>query len=100
MNPEELPHKLEEADYGQIKFAPHFYHRARRRNIDVKMVKQRMGKHEFVEVGENNQSDPKFDHSYKVTVEGEDGRYEMPIYFNVPGPKKTREEHPAEVKKI
>lgn len=87
MNPEKLKEKLEEAEYNQIEFAPHFYHRAKRRNIDAETVKQKLENHEFVEVRENNQSDPNFQHSYKVTIESGNRRYEMPIYFNVPGPK-------------
>ncbi|MFB6099705.1 MAG: hypothetical protein ABEK16_00395 [Candidatus Nanohalobium sp.] len=87
VNPEKLGQKLEESGYDRIEFTPHFYHRARRRNIDAETAKRKLGEHEFVEVRENNQSDPKFDHSYKVTIKAEDGRYEMPIYFNVPGPK-------------
>jgi len=87
MDPEKLKEKLEEAEYDRIEFAPHFYHRAKRRNIDTETVKEKLANHKFVEVRENNQSDPNFQNSYKVTIKGENGRCEMPIYFNIPGPK-------------
>lgn len=87
MNLEKLEKKLEQAEYNRIEFASHFYQRAKRRNIDAQTVKEELENHKFTEVRENNQSDPNFQHSYKVTVETENGRYEIPIYFNVPGPK-------------
>lgn len=62
---------LEEAEYNPIEFAPHFYYRAKRRNIDAETVKDKLENHEFVEVRESNQGDPNFQHSYKVTIQAE-----------------------------
>jgi len=87
MDLKKLEKKLEEAEYERIEFAQHFYQRAKRRNVDTETVKQKLESHKIVEVRENNQSDPKFTYSYKITIENENKRYEMPIYFNIPGPK-------------
>lgn len=84
-NPDELKEKLEEADPNRIEFPRHVYSRARKRNVDVEAVKGKIRDFDFSSVRPNNQSDSSFDFSFKVTVDTEAGRYEAPIYFNVPG---------------
>ena len=84
---EKLIEELDKADPDRIEFTQHFYQRAQRRNIDANSVKYNLRKQDFVEVRENNRSDPKFEFSYKVTMETENQRYEVPLYFNIPGPK-------------
>jgi len=84
---EKLIEGLEKADPNRTRFTQHFYQRARRRNIDASSVKYNLRKRDFVEVRENNRSDPQFEFSYKVTMETGNQRYEVPLYFNIPGPK-------------
>jgi hypothetical protein len=85
--PDELEEKLEEADPNRVEFPRHVYERARKRNVDVDAVKQRIRDFDFSDVRPNNQSDSSFDYSFKVTVDTGKGRYEAPIYFNVPANK-------------
>ena len=87
MNVKELKFKLEKAEHDRIEFTPHFYYRARRRNIDVKSVKKKLKSRRFHHVRENRKSDPRFEYSFKVTVRSGERSFEMPIYFNLPGVK-------------
>lgn len=84
---ENFKKKLQSADFQRIEYTKHFYQRARRRNIDTDLVKNKLRNEDFVEVRKNNRSDPNFDFSYKVTVEDDNKRYEVPLYFNIPGTK-------------
>lgn len=85
-NKEYLVKKLEESDYNRIEFTQHFYSRARRRNVNYKDLKNKIREHDFEKVQKNNQSDPNFDYSFKVSIKL-DRIHEVPIYFNVPGNK-------------
>lgn len=86
-SPDDLEEKLEEADPNRVELPRHVYERARRRNIDVKALKQKIRNFDFSDVRPNNQSDSNFDFSFKVTVDTENGKYEAPVYFNVPADK-------------
>jgi len=45
-------------------------------------------KRDFVEFRENNGTDSQFEFSCKVTMEAGNQRYDVSLYFNIPGPKK------------
>ncbi|MDY6778485.1 MAG: hypothetical protein SVU32_07490 [Candidatus Nanohaloarchaea archaeon] len=85
MQPQQLKEQLGQCDPERIEFHQHAHERARQRNINLTAVREQVKAFEFVSVRENQQSDPRYKHSYKVTVTVEGTRYEMPIYFNVPG---------------
>jgi len=85
MDPDQLEEKLEEADPDRVEFPKHLYDRARKRNVDVESVKDKIKDFDFSCVRPNNQADSNFDFSFKVTVDTENGSYEAPIYFNSPG---------------
>lgn len=87
MNPEELCDLIEECDPERVELVQHVFERARRRNVDVSELKQKILNCEFVGVRPNNQSDPNFEYSSRVKIELEDNLVEVPLYFNVPGPK-------------
>lgn len=87
MDSERLEEKLEKAEIDRVEFPKHVYDRARKRNVDVEALKESIRDFDFSEVRPNSQSDSSFDFSYRVTVDTENGRYEVPIYFNVPGHK-------------
>ena len=76
---------LETVD-GKVRVAPHSHRRAKQRNIDLNQVKHRIQELEFHSVRENNQDDPRYEKTYKITVKASNNRiYEMPIYFNMNG---------------
>ena len=83
----DLEKVLEPENSREIEFTKHFYERARRRNINASLVKNKLRNQNFVEVREKNRSDPNFNFSYKVTVKDDSNRYEVPLYFNIPGTK-------------
>lgn len=69
-----------------VRVAQHSHRRAKQRNVDLKKVKQEIKNLDFHGVRENNQDDPRYEKTYKVTIKvGEDRVYEMPIYFNLDG---------------
>lgn len=81
---EELRETLRQKE--EFEFKPHFYHRARRRNIDAEFVKDKLEKGDVDDFRPNNQSDASFDQSYKVRVrKSRQYSYEIPIYFNEGG---------------
>lgn len=84
---EEVKQKLQQCDPDRFEFPYHVHERAMQRNVDLDGVKQKLQNMDLTDVRENNTTDPQFEFSYRViiTVNGE--RYEMPIYFNVPGTK-------------
>lgn len=87
MTPEELCDLIEECDPDRVEVVKHVFERARRRNVDVSELKQKISNCEFEEVRPNNQSDPNFEYSFRVKIKLEDRLIEVPLYFNVPGPK-------------
>lgn len=87
MNPEELCDLIEECDPERVELVQHVFERARRRNVDVSELKQKILNCEFEEVRGNNQSDPKFECSFRVKIKLEEKLVEVPLYFNVPGAK-------------
>jgi len=67
-----------------VRVAPHSHRRAKQRNVGLKKVKQKIKNLDFHSVRENNQDDPRYEKTYKVTIKvGEDRVYEMPIYFSM-----------------
>ena len=87
MRSEGLCDLIEECDPDRVEVVKHVFERARRRNVDVSELRQKILNCEFVEVRPNNQSDPKFEYSFRVKIELEEMLVEVPLYFNVPGPK-------------
>ncbi|MFB6213866.1 MAG: hypothetical protein ABEJ07_04875 [Candidatus Nanohaloarchaea archaeon] len=87
MMPEELCDLIEECGPERVEFPQHVYERARKRNVDVSGLEKKILGCEFEEVRENNQSDPKFEYSFRVKIRGNDHLVEVPVYFNVPGTK-------------
>jgi len=82
---DEVISKLKTVDKS-VRIAPHSHRRAKQRNVDLKQVKQKIRDLEFHRVRENNQDDPRYEKTYKVTVKVSNDRvYEMPIYFNMNG---------------
>lgn len=69
-----------------VRIAHHSHRRAKQRNVDLKQVKRKIKDLDFHSVRENNQDDPRYEKTYKVTIKVSDDRvYEMPIYFNMDG---------------
>lgn len=87
MTPKELCDLIGESDLDRVELVQHVFERARRRNVDVSELKQKILKCEFEEVRPNNQSDPNFEYSFRVKIKLEDRLVEVPLYFNVPGTK-------------
>ncbi|MBC5792731.1 MAG: hypothetical protein H8Z69_01705 [Nanohaloarchaea archaeon] len=87
MTPEELCDLIEEGDPERIELVQHVFERAKRRNVDVSNLKEKILSCEFEEVRENNQGDPNFKYSYRVKIQLKQNLVEVPVYFNVPGTK-------------
>lgn len=87
MKPEELCDLIGECDPERVELVQHVFERARRRNVEVSELKRKILNCEFEEVRGNNQSDPNFEYSFRVKIKLEDRLVEVPLYFNVPGPK-------------
>ncbi len=87
MTPDELREQLQQCDPDRIEFHQHAHERARRRNIDIDGVREKVEAFDFVAVRDNDRSDSRFEHSYKATVSVDGDQYEMPLYFNVPSTK-------------
>lgn len=70
----------------EIKINFHSYRRAKQRNIDMSLVKRKIRNLNLERVKENNQDDPRYSKTYKVTIKGSGTDiYEIPIYFNMGG---------------
>ena len=87
MNPEELCDLIGECGSERVELDQHVFERARRRNLDVSGLEDKILDCEFVEVRGNNRSDPRFEYSFRVKIRLENRLAEVPIYFNVPGTK-------------
>jgi hypothetical protein len=71
---------------GNIRINPHSYRRAKQRNVDLNQVKTKLKNLDLHNVRENNQKDPRYGKTYKVTIRDSDNKvYEMPIYFSLNG---------------
>ncbi len=69
-----------------VRIAPHSHRRAKQRNVDLEQVKQKIKELDIKDVRENNQEDPRYEKTYKITIKvPENKEYEMPIYFNPAG---------------
>ena len=87
MDVDELKSLIENSRANRVELPKHVFDRAKRRNVNTINLRDMILNGDFDEVRENNQSDPNFDYSYKVSIENENISVEMPIYFNVPGTK-------------
>lgn len=83
----QVQQEIRECGPDRVELAPHVFQRARKRNVDPSDLREKIMKGDFEEVRENNQSDPNFEYSYKVKLESNGKVVEVPIYFNIPGPK-------------
>ena len=76
--------QLETVDRN-IRIAPHSHRRAKQRNVDLEQVKKKLRDLEIHRVRSNDQEDPRYSKTFKVTIKTSGRLYEMPIYFNLNG---------------
>ena len=87
MNPEELCELIQKCDPENIELDQHVFERARRRNLDVSGLEDKILNCEFESVRGNNRSDPRFEYSFRVKIKLGNRLAEVPAYFNIPGTK-------------
>ncbi|MFB6208858.1 MAG: hypothetical protein ABEJ56_01825 [Candidatus Nanohaloarchaea archaeon] len=82
---EEVISELKTVD-SEVRIAPYSHRRVKQRNVNLKQIKQKLKDLDIHSVRPNDQEDPRYNKTYKVTIETSKGSfYEMPIYFNMDG---------------
>lgn len=76
---------LDQCDPDRFEFPRHVHERAMQRNVDLEGAKQKLRERDITAAQENSTEDPAYEYTFRVTVSVDGERYEMLIYFNVPG---------------
>lgn len=82
---EEVCAALATCDPDRVRLDPHVFDRARRRNIDPRPIRRKVLDRDLITARTNHQTNPRYEHSYLVTLVSGEKLVELPLYFNVPG---------------